>query len=67
MTDNENEFEFEGKTYVAVDDKGSCKECSFYSDQELRSCLALSHLEIIPRCYPYARKDRRDVNFKEKQ
>lgn len=56
---DENEFEFEGFTYIAVDGaQDDCEGCTF-----LRSGAC----HRIPYCYPSQRVDGRDVIFVEKQ
>jgi hypothetical protein len=58
---NENEFEFEGKTYVTVFDEldgDGCAKCAF----ELIDCTI-----GIPQCYSGNREDGKPVYFKEKQ
>jgi hypothetical protein len=66
MSDNENEFEFEGKTYVAVDDdmdlvlEGTygCDQCAFKGvamcGVNRKSCMSEDFRD-------------RDIHFEEKQ
>lgn len=65
---NENEFEYDGKTYIAVEDTGlkseACKNCVFFD--LLRCCLMLRVRGIIPNCLNGVRNDGRDVHFVEK-
>jgi hypothetical protein len=63
---NENEFVFEGKTYVAVVDDMEllskevygCDQCAF---------TGMDCTFERPPCYMVGRKDRRSVHFEEKQ
>lgn len=53
---NENEFELNGVTYVAVPDDGyTCKGCAFI----MTACYTLN----LPRCISESRKDERNVIF----
>ena len=56
---DENEFEYEGKTYVTAPDDGEffCGGCAFESSR----CIG-----IIPECRPRFRIDGRNVIFVEK-
>lgn len=57
---NENEFELDGKFYVAVDvDHDSCGKCSLRA----HPC----YLTNFPHCASNDRKDKRNVIFVEKQ
>ena len=63
---DENEFEFEGKTYVSVDAGNlvaKCSPCAFYKTHD---CVRLSDNGEIPYC-DYCRDDMRNVIFVEKQ
>lgn len=55
---NENEFELNGKRYVAVSGKGDCLGCAFYDNP-----LDCYH---SPPCAQDKRDDGRDVIFVEK-
>jgi hypothetical protein len=60
MNGDENEFEFEGKTYVAVvDELGiyGCGNCAFKD----KDCAAL------PSCFAEERGDSLPAHFEEKQ
>lgn len=58
---SENEFELDGKVYVAVDGhRYSCVSCAF-SDYQCYS------RRTIPGCISKERKDKRNVIFVEKQ
>lgn len=60
---NENEFELNGKVYVAVDNK-ECDGCAFsYGDDG----SVTDGCGVCPRCYPSEREDDRSVIFVEKQ
>lgn len=59
---DENEFEFEGSTYISVKSDG-CDGCSFHKGQE--SCYALC--KEVPFCAPSKRSDGIGVIFVEKQ
>lgn len=65
---NENEFQFNGKTYIAVDGKAGfpgyvlCRRCAFLKE----FCYKLVRSEKIPACLASYRKDNRDVYFVEK-
>lgn len=64
MTNNENEFEYEGEVYVAVDAKivepglFSCEGCDLVYGSD--GCF------LAPYCTSNQRKDNRNVIFKEK-
>jgi hypothetical protein len=60
---NENEFEFEGKTYVAVEG-GDCYLCAMYIDD---NCIGLGDNTTIPWCGMNDRDDKRYVHYAEKQ
>lgn len=60
---NENEFEFNGKTYVAVEDELPCKNCAFWG----KSCGILQWHGKIPPCSAPYRKDDKDVRFVMKE
>lgn len=62
---NENEFEFEGKTYVAKPyvAESSCNECAMFVGGD---CIAID-VRGIPDCYCGLRKDGMNVIFVEKQ
>jgi hypothetical protein len=65
MNIDENEFEFEGKTYVAVEGAG-CEGCHIMRDHsETMPCLG--SYERIPACLWSDRSDKRNKVFKEKQ
>ena len=64
MSNNENEFEFEGKVYVAEhndDYHGDCLDCAFESI--LNSCMYV--IKKYP-CVSDKRLDGMDAIFKEK-
>lgn len=66
---NENEFEYNGKKYVAVEDNAFeiCENCAFKTESPLRlGCGMLQRRMKIPPCSPLDRKDRRNVHFVEK-
>lgn len=59
---NENEFEYNGKTYVtAPEPEGCCVDC------DLLSACGPDGIEGIPECQSHKRVDNRDVIFVEKQ
>lgn len=61
---NENEFEFNGKTYVAVEDESPlCSGCAFFEYH----CIRLQTFGKIPRCTVIDREDGRLVKFFEKE
>ena len=61
---NEDEFEFEGRACISIDDVWqSCGKCLFVND----ACAALKTLKVIPSCSASSRKDHRNVIFVEKQ
>jgi hypothetical protein len=61
---SEDEFEYNGKTYIAVDSKG-CDFCAMVMGGE---CLCLGDdAQNIPQCYGDFRIDKRNVHFEEKQ
>ena len=57
---NENEFELDGKVYVAVehDNSGACIECSFSG--------SVMCMDDKIKCIPTMRTDMRNVIFVEK-
>lgn len=57
---NENEFELDGKVYVAVDCIKSCRECAF-----IRNRLACAKAKKV--CLSQNRADKRHVVLVEKQ
>jgi len=54
---NENEFEYDGKKYIANED-GYCLDCAFYNRKPHCS-------EVTPSCLASERKDGVPVNFIE--
>lgn len=62
---NENEFQFRGKTYVAVrdDDDSGCDKCAFAFDI---ACATLHLREEFPPCIAQIREDGKNVHFVEK-
>jgi hypothetical protein len=65
---NRSEFEFEGKTYIAVEGDEPCIECALYGGPSTPNCLASDKsFSIIPACSGKFRSDGRSVIFKEKQ
>jgi hypothetical protein len=63
MNGDENEFEKDGKTYVAVEG-GGCESCAMHIDD---NCIGLGDNTTIPWCGMNDRADKRNVYFKEKQ
>lgn len=59
---NENEFELDGKVYVAVDAECGCNGCAF-NQVSVRDCNAYA----APYCTRKYRIDNRNVIFVEKQ
>lgn len=59
--DNENEFNVNEKTYVAVDSCSDCEECAL--DDEMNSCELMRER---PMCSAMFRRDGRSVIFVEK-
>lgn len=61
---NENEFQLNGKTYVAVesDKNNPCKGCAFWAE----GCTKLKRRGKIPCCSTVFRADRKSVIFVEK-
>lgn len=60
---NENEFEYNGKKYVEVEEKTDiCDDCAFSKID----CGKLQRLGKIPECCAFARDDLMDVRFVEK-
>lgn len=61
---NENEFEFEGKKYQAIDDCGNlCDGCAFHN----KEACGESYYHAVPKCDDSDRDDGRSVIFVEKQ
>lgn len=61
---NENEFRFDGKTYVAIESEKNkrCNGCAFWEEY----CMQLQLRGKIPRCYKEFRADGKNVHFVEK-
>lgn len=59
---NENEFELDGKVYVAVEGK-DCDGCAFCDGPDDNTAIGCG---LSPRCYPHGRIDNRSVIFTEK-
>lgn len=60
---NENEFELDGKVYVALPANGdSCYGCSFINHQ----CRVMVSDMMIPDCNERTRNDKKNVIFMEK-
>lgn len=59
---NENEFEYNGKTYVVEQSGGECIGCAFLHDDD---CSV--PFEHVPPCHHVDRNDETDVIFVEKQ
>jgi len=59
---NENEFEYEGKAFIAVDSDAGCYGCYF----EQKDCCGLQDDRIIPNCFGSRRQDKTEVMFTEK-
>ena len=57
---NENEFELNGKTYVAIESSGTCSKCHMYR-------LGKVACHFAPKCWSTLRLDGRHVIFVEKQ
>lgn len=60
---NENEFEIDGKAYVAVEKASSMVRCSYCSFNNAFECLE----NPVPACGSEIRLDKRNVIFVEKQ
>lgn len=57
---NENEFELDGKVYVAVQSDGTCSGCALILTSK-KTCHS------APACDRVHREDKRNVIFVEKQ
>lgn len=61
---NDNEFELNGKSYIAVDDNDSpCIGCALHHKDECGE----SYYHVVPQCDGNGRPDHRNVIFVEKQ
>lgn len=62
---NEHEFDYKGKTYIAVEDKDecNCSKCAFCQSED---CMKLRTQWKIPPCYKEKREDCKNVIFVEK-
>jgi hypothetical protein len=60
---NEDEFEYEGKTYVAVEGSG-CELCAMFINYD---CSVINAGDSFPQCYSKFSKDKADVHFEEKK
>lgn len=60
---NENEFDYNAKTYVAVETEKPCDKCAFVRDI---GCVSLKIRGIIPECLSRFRADGKRVFFVEK-
>lgn len=63
---NENEFEHDGKVYVAVDERLGCEGCSFQTKIH-GGCNFAAAIGFGPYCFKPRRQDGRNVIFVEKQ
>ena len=62
---DENEFEFDGKVYVAIENNSSkCDGCALDAETDVGYCLDINQEHP---CLAMDRKDRRNVIFLEKQ
>lgn len=60
----ENEFELDGKRYIAVGANIGCIGCAM---DDLNVCPRHVKSDKVPNCAPSLRKDGRNVIFVEKQ